>query len=143
MSDGTVVEAGDPMLKIHLYNYQLMKQMINIDSDVRRALFVYEEVKKSLPGLAFYLRSHPQIDQIKGIIGITLLNRGIKRLGFDSFDIHNPMYRSWKKSYLMLLHGLCHGSFESLHSEKQQPKYVVMSKERLFERYPPCRTGKK
>lgn len=142
MSDGTRIEAGDPMIKIHLYNYKLMKHMIHIDSDIRRALFIYEEVEKSLPGLAHFLRAHPQIDQIKGIIGITLLNRGVKRLGFDCFDINNKLYRSWKKSYMLLLHGLCHGGFESLDFQKQQPKYVVMSKERLLEWYPLSETGR-
>lgn len=136
MSDGTFVQSGDPMLKIHLYNYQLMKQMIHMDSDIRRALYVYEAVEKSLPGLAFYIRSHPNMEQIKGIIGITLLNRGIKRLGFDSFDINNKMYRSWKKSYMILLHGLCHGGSASIQSGKHEPKFVVMSKEKLLNRYP-------
>ncbi|MEW9669634.1 hypothetical protein [Ammoniphilus sp. 3BR4] len=135
LEGGHAIESGDLFLKIHLYNYQLMKEMCHIDSDIRRALYVYEAVEHSLPGLAHYLRSHPNAEQIKGIMGVTVLNRGIKRLGFSSFDIQNQYYLAWKKAYMIPMYCLCHGQWKIGKSSKLEPKYVAMSKERLFERY--------
>lgn len=135
LEDGQVIQAGDFFLKIHLYNYQLMKHMCHMDSDIRRALYVYEAVERSLPGLARYLYSHPKADQIKGIMGVTILNRGVKRLGFGTFDIKNQYYRAWKKAYMIPMYCLCHGQWKIGKNTKLDPKFVAMSKEQLFERY--------
>ncbi|RXT13803.1 hypothetical protein [Ammoniphilus sp. CFH 90114] len=135
MDDGEVIQPGDLLLKIHLYNYQLMKQMCHLDSDIRRALYVYQAVEQSLPGLAQFVFSHPRANELKGVLGVTLLNRGIKKLGFSSFDIESDWYRTWKKTYMIPMYCICHGQFKLSQTRKLEPKYVIMSKERLFERY--------
>lgn len=134
-SDGEMLLPGDKLLKIHLYNYHLMKEMAGIESDVRRALYVYERVEKSLPGLAAYLRQHLHEEQIKGIIGVSLLNRGVKKLGFDTFEIKSGWYRVWKESYLKPMYYLCHRQAAPYQKNKLAPTYLVMSKNRLYRSY--------
>ncbi|MBP1933558.1 YkoP family protein [Ammoniphilus resinae] len=135
LKDGTEIHSGDLLLKIHLYNYALMKEMVGMRSEIRRALFVYQMVENSMPGLAKYLHLHPRSEEIKGVIGITLLNRGVRHLGFDSIPIANDYYRRWKKSYMVPMYYICHGFHKGNSNKKLDPKILVMSKNRLFESY--------
>lgn len=135
MEDGTEIMKGDLLVKVHLHNYLLVRKMVGVQSDVKRALLVHDIVKESMPGLARFIKSHPLADQIKGIMGVTVLNRGIKRLGFDSFDLKNPIYHHWKKLYMVPMTAICQGSLGQLWSTKHQPKYLMMSKTTLFYRY--------
>lgn len=135
LKSGEVIQSGDLVLKIHLYNYQLMKQMCHLESDIRRALYVYEAVEHSLPGLAKYLNDHPRANEIKAVLGITVLNRGIKKLGFESFELNNRLYRAWKKTYMIPMYCLCHGQWSLPSLQKLEPKFVVMSRAQLLERF--------
>ncbi|RKD26029.1 hypothetical protein BEP19_01230 [Ammoniphilus oxalaticus] len=143
LRDGTKIEKGDLLVKIHLHNYSLVKKMRHLKSDVRRALFVYEAVKQSLPGLANYLKGHPLESQVKGILGVTVLNRGVRRLGFDTFNLKHPLYSAWKKSYMVPLTAICHGDFNQIFTGKYEPKYLVMGKETLFDLYSDKSMGEK
>jgi len=142
MEDGTRIIKGDLLVKIHLHNYLLVKKMVHLKSDVKRALFAHEIVKESMPGLAHFIKSHPQRDRIKGVIGVTVLNRGIKRLGFHSFELKNPFYRNWKRLYMAPLTALCQGKWSHLWNDKLEPKYLVMSKDTLLGTYDTFEMGK-
>ncbi|WP_134698861.1 hypothetical protein [Ammoniphilus sp. YIM 78166] len=135
LDSGDVIRSGDLLLKIHLYNYQLMKQMCHLESDIRRALYVYEAVEHSLPGLARYLSEHPRSNEIKAVLGVTVLNRGIKRLGFQSFELDNSLYRAWKKAYMIPMYCLCHGQWSLPSLQKLEPKFVVMGRTQLLQRF--------
>jgi hypothetical protein len=137
LQDGVTIQHGDLLLKIHLHNCQLMREMQAIDHDVKRALYVYQRVQSSLPGLAAYLAQHPEIEQIKGIIGITVLTRGVKPLGFDVIDIDNWFYRKIKELYLIPMFVICHpkGKLDFFKKNKLTPKFLMMSKENLFKKH--------
>jgi hypothetical protein len=137
LENGETIQSGDLLLKIHLYNYHLMNQMRGMDTEIRRALYVYQQVEDSLPGLACYLASHERSQDIKGVVGVTVLNRGINKLGFNTFPIINPWYRYWKESYMIPMYCLCHGTFSNNKIKRLEAKYVVMSKNSLFDRYLP------
>ncbi|MBP1155390.1 hypothetical protein ACVLD2_000698 [Paenibacillus sp. PvR052] len=53
-------------------------------------------IERSLPELALYVRSHSKCHEIKGIIGITMLNRGYDKLGFEAVQISFTWYRLLK-----------------------------------------------
>jgi hypothetical protein len=137
LADGTIVGNHDLLLKIHLYNFLLMKEMIGINSEIKKAMFVYNRTRDSLPMLAGYLSRHPDMQNIKGIIGITLLNRGVRRLGFEVHHIQNPVYRAIKQAYMipMLLMMCPERMNHGIHQGKMQPKLLIMSKNALFKRY--------
>lgn len=138
LNDGTSFQNKDLLLKIHLHNCYLLKEMITIENDVKRALHVYHRVESSLPGLAQFVASHPKEEQIKGIIGVTLLTRGVNKLGFDVREISNPFYLHLKQAYLKPMFILCHPNRKIMTKDKDLvPKFLVMSKEKLFERYLP------
>lgn len=137
LEDGTTIHSSDILLKIHLHNCLLMREMQHIQNDVKRALYVYHRVEESLPGLAQYLANHPDQEKIKGLLGITMLNRGVKPLGFQVIDISNPVYKTFKELFLIPMFILLHpnGKLKCLKKGNLTPKYLVMSKERLLDRY--------
>ena len=105
LSDGTNINTNDILVKIHLHNARLLKELINMKSEIRKTKLIYRYVQQSMPGIETYIRNHYLSDKIKGIIGITSLNKGCERLGFETFDISNPFYK-WFKRFAFLTIGL-------------------------------------
>jgi hypothetical protein len=137
LEDGTTIHSSDLLLKIHLHNCLLMREMQHIQNEVKRALYVYYRVEQSLPGLAQFLTNHPDQEAIKALLGITVLTRGVKPLGFQTINIANPVYKTCKELFLIPMFILLHpnGRLKCLKKGNLTPKYLVMSKERLFDNY--------
>jgi hypothetical protein len=134
--DGTQIKKNDTLVKIHLHNVRLLKELKNIKSEIKRAKMIYRYVQKSLPEIEIYIRDYCYSDTIKGIIGITSLNKGSERLGFETFDISHPIYK-WFKQFAFLPIGILSSTNSSiLHIFKtQQPKYLFMSTKKLSNLY--------
>jgi hypothetical protein len=136
LSDGTRISENDFILKIHLHNCLLLTEMKDMKHDVKRAFYVYDRVRTSLPDLADFIFRHERSGQIKGILGITILSRGVNRLGFEVQDIPNLYYRKYKQLYMKPMFILCHPNRErSWKQENMVPKFLLMSKEQLFQHY--------
>ncbi len=135
LSDGTIIQRNDILVKIHLHNALLIKNVRNIKSDVRKAMVIHQSVEKSLPQLAEYVKNHSNFSEIKGVIGITMLNRGSSKLGFDSVEISSLLYKSFKYSALLPIYWLSVRSLSIHHLKKHSPCYLFMSKETLLNKY--------
>ncbi|WP_026700807.1 YkoP family protein [Salibacterium aidingense] len=135
LSDETKINKHDTLVKIHLHNIRLLNEMNSFQTDIQKARYVYKIVQQSLPGLANYIQSHSKKEQIKGIVGITTLNKGCDRLGFESFDITNSFYKWWKMIPFFSINLLStpNASFSSV--KKKKPKYIFMSKDSLLHSY--------
>lgn len=131
LSDGTIINKNDLLVKIHLHNVRLIKEMNHIDSDIRKALYIFKQVEKSLPSLANYVKNHPKYEQIQGIIGISGLNKGTSRLGFENFKIQNQLYRRYKHMIFLAIYLLTSKSQKI----KRSPEYLFMSKNVLLKNY--------
>ncbi|EJR11808.1 YkoP family protein [Bacillus cereus] len=138
LSDGTQINKNDILVKIHLHNVRLINEMKSVKNDIAKGRFIYQHVKKSLPSLGSYIQNHPKADEIKGIIGITMLNRGADRLGFEFVAISNPFYK-WFKWLAFLPICLLFNNDSIVKMMKNNisssPKYLFMSKESLLEIY--------
>src|SRR4051812_8473766 len=97
LSDGTQINKNDTLVKIHLHNVRVLKELKDIKSGIKKAKVIYHYVQKSLPGIEIYIQNCSHSQEIKGIIGITLLNKGSERLGFEVFDISHPIYKRFKR----------------------------------------------
>jgi hypothetical protein len=135
LSDGTIIKKNDKLIKIHLHNVKLLKELLDVSCDISRGKFIFKKVLESLPALANYLDNHPNRDELKGIIGITTLHRGCKRLGFETYDIKSSVYRVFKLITFLLISFLSSTTFSRKSLQKQQPKYLFMSTELLRSRY--------
>ncbi|WP_449355483.1 YkoP family protein [Virgibacillus natechei] len=128
LNDGTMIHKHDLLLKIHLHNVKILNELYAIDSDLKRAVFIYHKIKHALPSLANYMKTHRKNNQIKGIIGITSLYKGANRLGFELFPIKNAYYRAYKKFSFLPIHLIANTS-------QQDPVYLFMSKDALLNKY--------
>lgn len=139
LRDGTLIQPNDLLLKIHLHNSLLMNEIKDIKTETKRALYVFNRVKRSMPDLANYLFTHPNEKNIKGIIGITILSRGVQHLGFEVHDIKKPIYRRVKQLYMKPMHIFFNLLTGKLRKNNQPiPKYIVISKSNLFQNWLIC-----
>lgn len=136
LSDGTSIRKNDLLIKIHLHNVRILKDMQHFD-DFKKSIFLYKWVQQSLPDLAFYVIHHKKYDEIKGIIGITLIDKGYKRLGFDTLSCSSRIYYWFKRLALYPIHYL---SIPQTNTKKKNisttsPRYLFMSKNVLCNKY--------
>lgn len=94
---------------------------------------MYKYVLTSMPVLANYLQNHPNEEKIKGIIGITTLNRGVNTLGFECFTPGSKWYRFIKKLGQLPIFFLSSSSMKNL--QKHRLSYLFISKEKLYAEY--------
>lgn len=103
-SDGTEINKNDLLLKIHWHNIKILGQIQDYDSEVRRALAIYKTVQESLPEISHYIQIKGYTNEIKGLIGITILHKGCKKLGFEIYPIHNRYHKLFKQVALLPIH---------------------------------------
>lgn len=135
LSDGTMIKKNDVLVKIHLHNVQLLKELLTVNNDLKKAMILYKRVKESLPHLASYVYQHKDIDEIKGIIGITLLNKGCTRLGFEIFTILSPTYYRFKQLALFPIYYISTTRRSTKGKKAPSPNYLFMSKKSLLKKY--------
>jgi hypothetical protein len=136
LSDGTQINKQDKLIKIHLHNVRLLKELKDIESELKKAKIIYRYVQKSLPDLENYIRNYFHSHEIKGIIGISLLNKGCERLGFEIIDISNPIYKWFKWLAFMPIRILSSSNntiWQILRNQK--PIYLFMSTDKLSKMY--------
>jgi len=133
LSDGTQISKNDLMLKIHLHNVRLLSECLKIKNELTRARRMYRMVLASMPGLASYVSQHSKEENIKGIIGITTINRAVAPLGFECCQPKNIWYRFFKKLGQIPIILLSGSSLKNL--PKHHLTYLFLSKESLYAIY--------
>lgn len=141
LSDGCEILKNDLLVKIHFHNVRIFKDLRHVKNDLKKARLLYREVERSLPSLASYLKSHNRREEIKGVVGITMINRGYVRLGFEGGEISNHFYKLWKRMIQVPIYFMAVPSPSFKQLKKQNPNYLFMSKEALFDHY--LENGKK
>ncbi|TMN22650.1 YkoP family protein [Lentibacillus cibarius] len=126
LEDGTAIRKNDVLLKIHLHNVRMIRELKNCKSQVQRALVLYRMVRNDLQHLSSYIEGHPRCHDIKAIIGITMLDKGTRRLGFEAFAIKNRYYRLFKQLTCAFI------NFIAGRADRTPPCYLFMSTNRLL-----------
>lgn len=135
LSCGQTIKKNDLLIKIHLYNTELLKEMFSIKNDVRKALLIHKHMEESMPSLATYIKQHEKYDDIKGIIGITMINRGYRKLGFESFSMKSRLYRWFKTLRLFPISLLFVTEPATSFKKKHGINYLFMSKQKIMDQY--------
>jgi Predicted xylanase/chitin deacetylase len=122
---------GDIVAEIHLDNIRF--QCKETDSH-KVGLKALSRVKESLPVLAQYITESSDYQDIKVLLGLTLLNRGVKRLGFEVQDIPSTWANRKKgilqKVIILIYHPL--GIARNTKRLGSKPKLVWISKQKLM-----------
>ncbi|WNS74924.1 hypothetical protein RRV45_18895 [Bacillus sp. DTU_2020_1000418_1_SI_GHA_SEK_038] len=135
LSDGTQINKNDILVKIHLHNAKLLKELKDIRSELKKAKIIYRHVQKSLPELEHYIRNNSHSSKIKGIIGITMLNKGCDRLGFEIVAINNPIYKWFKWFAFLPIEILSSQNHSWTGLRNRKPNYLFMSSNKLSRMY--------
>ncbi|WNC13217.1 YkoP family protein [Brevibacillus brevis] len=136
--DQQVIRNGDLILKIHIHNYYFATLCKGVKDELRLALLLRRHIMQSLPKLASYLESMAQKEEVKGIVGTTMLHKGVQPLGFSISDVPMNWFFRYKRWYLRLLLRIIHpdGKRRVQTWDTEMPlKRVYMSKEMLLQRY--------
>jgi len=135
LSDGTQIHTNDLLIKIHLYNIKLLYNDSHIKNDLVKGKMIYKKVRNSMPYLADFIKNHPKESEIKGIIGITTINKGFHLLGFESSHPSNKLYAYFKKFFQMPIYLLSGSNISMADLKKRKTTYLLMSKEQLYKKY--------
>lgn len=135
LSDGTQIKKNDLLVKIHLHNVRLYKEVMFQSNSISRGKTIYRMVQQSFPSLADYVQHHPKQEKIKGVIGITMINKGIKKLGFETAEPKNHYYIWLKKLTQIPIYFLFASDLKVNHVKRQKPTYLFMSKSQLMKKY--------
>lgn len=133
-----IIAKGDCYVKLHIHNCQLARRLRGISGDVRLGIVALKEVRSSLPALAKYIAEHPQAEQIKGVVGTTILHRGARPLGFHVQDLDTRFFSVFKTLFFKLILSMSHPHGIRRvrhHSDRLTAKRLFMSKEELLQRY--------
>lgn len=137
-SDQRIINPGDLILKLHIHNYYYATLCKGIKNDLRLALLLRRHIMLSLPKLAAYLERLERREEIKGIVGTTMLHKGVEPLGFSISDVPMTWFFRYKRWYLRLMLRIIHPEGKRrVQSWKQEMplKRVYMSKDQLLGRY--------
>ena len=133
LSDGIKICKNDYLLKIHLHNIRIIKNFSGMKNELKKGRLVFKNVMESMPLLTDFILNHPEESRIKGIIGITLINKGFRPLGFESILPENKFYIWFKKTIQTPIFLLSKSGHAGINEHR--PVYLMMSKEKLMEKY--------
>ena len=135
LEDGTSICKNDLLLKIHLHNAKLLKDMYKLDNDFRKGLYLYNQIKRALPGLSTFIANHPDHEKIKAIFGVTMLHQGSERLGFEIYPILNTYYLHFKQIVQFPIYFLATVKPNQKKRVRPMPKYLFMTKTALHTKF--------
>lgn len=135
LSDGIMICKNDLLLKIHLHNVRILEDFSTIKNELSKGRAIFRRVMDSMPHLAAFILNHPEEARIKGIIGITLINKGFRPLGFECILPENKLYTWFKKTSQIPIYLLSCSRVSVASIKKHHPVYLMMSKEKLMEHY--------
>jgi len=135
--NATVISSGDLIIKLHIHNYFFATQCYGIKNDARVALILRKHIVSSLPDLARLVAEHPRAEEIKGIVGTTMIDKGVEYLGFSVSDVPCSLFFRCKRWYLLFMRKIIHPDGGKLRRDEHDMrlKRVFMSKDELLDLY--------
>ncbi|WP_220377133.1 YkoP family protein [Cohnella phaseoli] len=137
--DGTRIEKGDRVGELHLNN-RLVLELTGEHGADRAALRTARLVRSSLRELGEALERRPELGNVKALVGVTLLHRGLTHgLGFEQRPLPSKLFERATAAYLKLLLRFLHpeGLNRSGRSrEKLTPVMLVCTRANLLAKFP-------
>jgi peptidoglycan-N-acetylglucosamine deacetylase len=138
LDDGEQIRDGDRIIELHFNNRMLFHMLTETGSMVQLAVGMIRTTKQTLPILLKQIEHDPNMGNIKGIYGITMIHRGTQKLGFTIVELPTGIFSYLTKYYLRVLLSVLHPEGKHLIELKGNaftPKIVVLSVKELEKRY--------
>ena len=128
-----LAKKGDLIGEIHFDN----SRFYNIGTDSENiGINALKKVRFSLPVLANYVANNPDFENVKVYMGVTMLNRGAKKLGFSVQEYpyrHGRFIAALQKLLIKIYHPL--GIKRKTSKLGLEPKIVWITKDQLLKKY--------
>ncbi len=129
-----LVKRGDWVGEIHFDNIRFLRKEADSHALGIQAL---REIRKSLSELAHYVAKKSDHDDITAFIGLTLINRGAKGLGFHIEEVPSTVFTRGiailQRAILRIYHPT--GKDRVMKERNSQPKLLWISKEEFLEKW--------
>ncbi|MBM7565473.1 polysaccharide deacetylase family protein [Paenibacillus sacheonensis] len=138
LSDGNRIADKDDVVELHFDNGMLLQLMTNSRSMMQLAVMLIREVKKSMPQLAERLALDADAQLVKGLYGVSLMNRGVENFGFDVHKLPKGLFDFSSRLYLKLLLRVLNPSGKQRLSEqgaRMEPRIMAMSMDTFWQRF--------
>ncbi|WP_017686828.1 polysaccharide deacetylase family protein [Paenibacillus sp. PAMC 26794] len=138
MSEGHVIQNGDPVIELHFDNQKLFELGVTSRSSMHLAIRMIRTMEQQLPDLARMVDLEPELRSAKAIYGVSMINRGPEKFGFTIQDLPPGPFSAASKVYLKLLLSVIHpAGTKRLKQRTEQlvPKMIAMPLDLLLERY--------
>ena len=138
LSDGQNIEDKDNIIELHFDNKKLFKLMSESRSMMHVAIKLIREVERAMPKLAALIASHKKFEHVRGLYGISMINKGAEQFGFSVLELPPGLFDKMTRVYLKLLLQVLHPSGKQRVKEqgtKLSPRIIAMSMEEFQRRY--------
>ncbi len=132
-----LVDDGVQMVEVHLQNLAL-QELVKIDSPEKMAVRSLRELRASLRDLAKTMVYDDRYRFSQGFFGITVMHRGVEKLGFHVEEIDDTLGNRWVSLILFTIMVINHPQgLKRLRTGlgDMRPKLVWMDRQTLLERY--------
>jgi peptidoglycan/xylan/chitin deacetylase (PgdA/CDA1 family) len=138
LKDGQTICNKDKVVELHFDNKKLLQLLSASRSVMQMAIQIIREVEKALPKLALSLQDRKQFEGVRGLYGISMINRGSESFGFSVIDLPEGLFSRMTRFYLKVLMMVLHPGGKRRVKEKQTtlvPRILAMSMEEFRSRY--------
>ncbi len=135
-TDGTILNTGDKYGELHLNNKFFIGLSRQDSSPAFLGVSSLREVKKALSSLKEHAASEPFLQDVDVFMGITLLNRGVSRLGFEVREIKSGLIKTVASFYEKVLLAILHpAGLKRAMSKKLVSKQIFITRKTLEKLY--------
>jgi hypothetical protein len=138
LNDGETIRQGDRIVELHFDNRKLYEIGMRSKTAMKTAIQLIRAVERVMPKLAELILTRPEYAGVKGIYGVSLINRGPEQLGFSVIDLPRGLFSHITRLYLRLLLLIIHPKGTKRLKERTEmlvPKIIAMSTKELAKRY--------
>jgi len=138
LSDGQTINHKDKVIELHLDNHKLYRMMTESKSMMHVAIRLIREVQKGLPKLAVQIAGRKEFEQVKGLYGVSMINRGAEQFGFSVLELPKGLFDFMTRLYLKMLLRVLHPSGKKRvkdQGKRLSPRIIAMSMDEFWRRY--------
>lgn len=102
------------------------------------AIKLIREVERAMPKLAALIASQKKFEHVRGLYGISMINKGASQFGFSVLELSPGLNDKFTRIYLKLLLQVLHPSGKQRvkdQGSKLAPRIIAMSMEEFWRRY--------